>query len=67
MPEQDSNSSTAGGERQESWHILSEADTLGRLNASKSGLTGKEAAERLKVSYKAWLYKVRENGLSEGR
>jgi two-component system response regulator AtoC len=27
----------------------------------------KEAAERLKISYKALLYKMKENGLSEGR
>jgi two-component system response regulator AtoC len=27
----------------------------------------KEAAERLQISYKALLYKMKENGLSEGR
>ena len=27
----------------------------------------KEAAERLHISYKALLYKMKENGLSEGR
>ena len=27
----------------------------------------KEAAERLQISYKALLYKMKENGLSDGR
>jgi len=27
----------------------------------------KEAAERLQISYKALLYKMKENGLSQGR
>ena len=27
----------------------------------------KEAAERLQISYKALLYKMKENGLAEGR
>ena len=27
----------------------------------------KEAAERLQISYKALLYKMKDNGLSEGR
>jgi len=33
-----------------SWHIYSEADTLSRLNADEGGLSGSEAAERLKQS-----------------
>ena len=29
--------------------------------------TNKEAAEKLQISYKALLYKMKENGLSDGR
>ena len=47
MPEQDSNSSATEGTRRPSWHVYSEADMLRRLDASDSGLTGAQAAERL--------------------
>jgi two-component system response regulator AtoC len=34
---------------------------------TKTRWNRKEAAERLQISYKALLYKMKENGLSEGR
>jgi len=47
MSERNSTSSAAEQNATESWHVYSEADTLQRLNVGESGLTGKEAAERL--------------------
>ena len=47
MSERNSTSAAAEQNATESWHVYSEADTLQRLNVGESGLTGKEAAERL--------------------
>ena len=49
---------------------MADADAEKRVIEKVLGQTRwnrKEAAERLKISYKALLYKMKENGLSEGR
>jgi Ca2+-transporting ATPase len=47
MSEQNINPSMVDETPRESWHACNESDALRRLNASESGLTGEEAAERL--------------------
>ncbi len=45
---------------------LAEKRVIGRV-LQQTRWNRKEAAERLQISYKALLYKMKENGLSEGR